>query len=210
MILLLGFSFRGFWVTYFMQSWFPSVPTPQSPALCHICLLCPFQSYLVMVAPVDPWAILLFQGTQCLFLGLQCCWGECNACIRRPRLHRAFSLSELPPGVQLQTICLELPWLGTFAVETSILSTWRPPVDASAKTAGVRGWCPFWLIGLNFLLYKGLLSTTVQKLNSLAFILSYSPDLISAHYCWKNHSSDTTHLCSKVSLWFLIHCACFS
>ena len=47
MILSLDFSSRGFWVRYFMQSWFPLVPTPQSPALCHICLLCPFQAYLV-------------------------------------------------------------------------------------------------------------------------------------------------------------------
>ena len=51
MILSLGFSSRGFWVRYFMQSWFPLVPTPQSPALCHICLLCPFQSYLVSGGP---------------------------------------------------------------------------------------------------------------------------------------------------------------
>ena len=47
MTLSLGFSSRGFWVRYFMQSWFLLVPTPQSPALCHICLLCPFESYLV-------------------------------------------------------------------------------------------------------------------------------------------------------------------
>ena len=51
MILSLGFSSRRFWVRYFMQSWFPFVPTPQSPALCHICLLCPFQSYLVSGGP---------------------------------------------------------------------------------------------------------------------------------------------------------------
>ena len=47
--------------------------------------------------------------------------------------------SEIPPGVELQTICLELQWLGSFAVEEYILSTWRPSVDASAETAGVRG-----------------------------------------------------------------------
>ena len=53
---------------------------------------------------------------------LQCYWGECDTCIRGPRLHRAFSLTELPPGVELQTICLKLPCLGTFEVEASILS----------------------------------------------------------------------------------------
>ena len=61
------------------------------------------------------------------------------ACISGPRLHRAFSLSELPPGVELQTICLKLPWLGTFEVEACVLSTWRASVDASAESAGVTG-----------------------------------------------------------------------
>ena len=51
MILSFGLSSRGFWVRYFMQSWFPLVPTHQSPALCHICLLCPFQSYFVSGGP---------------------------------------------------------------------------------------------------------------------------------------------------------------
>ena len=148
------------------------------------------------MAPVDAWAIPLPQSPECPFLGLQCCWGECNACIRGPRVHRAFSLSELPPGVELQTLCLELPWLGTFAVEASVLSTWRPSVDASAETAGLRGWFPFRLTGLIPFLYKGLSrilsSTTVQKLNSLAFNLSYGPDLTSVHDYWKIHSFDTT------------------
>ena len=138
MILSLDISSRGFWVRYFMQSWFPLVPTPQSPALCHICLLCPFQSYLVSGGPSGSLSHPPPPGPRMPLPCLQCCWGECNTCISGPRLHRAFSLSELPPGVELQTICLELPWLGTFAVEASVLSTWRPSVDASAKTAGVR------------------------------------------------------------------------
>ena len=164
--------------------------------------------------PVDPWAILLLQGTQCPFLGLQCGWGECNACIERSRVHRAFSLSELPPGVELQTICLELPWLGTCAVEASVLFTWRPSVDTAAKRAGVRIWFPFRLTGLISLLYKGLsrifTNIAVQKLNSLAFTLSYGPDLTSVHDYLKNHSFDTIDFCTKVSLWFLIHCEDFS
>ena len=163
---------------------------------------------------MDPWAIPLLQGPECPFLGLQCCWGECNACIGGLRLHRAFSLSELPPGVELQTICLELQWLGSFAVEEYILSTWRPSVDASAESAGVTGWFLFRLTGLISLFYKGISrifsSTTVQKLNSLAFTHSYGPDCTSVHDYWKNHSFDTTDLCSKVSLCFLIHCAGFS
>ena len=88
------------------------------------------------MSPVDPWAISLLQGAECHFLGLQCCWGECNACIGEPRVHRAFSLSELPPGVELQTICLELPWLGTFAVEASVLSTWTPQCMSQLRQQG--------------------------------------------------------------------------
>ena len=166
------------------------------------------------MAPVDPRATPLLQGPKCSFFGLQCCWGECNTCIRGPRVHRAFSLSELPPRVELQALCLELPWLGTFAVEASVLSSWRPSVDASAETAGITGWFPFRLTGLISLLYKGLsrifLSNTVQKLNCLVFTLSNGPDITSVHDYWKNHSSDNTDLCSKVSLWFLMHCPGFS
>ena len=138
MILLLGFSFRGFWVWYFMRSWFPFVPTAQAPALCHICLLCPFHSYLVSGGPSGSLSHHPPPGPRMPFLGLQFCWGECNSGIGGPRVHRAFSLSELPSGVELQIICLELPWLGTFAVEASVLSTWRLSVDVSAETAGVR------------------------------------------------------------------------
>ena len=155
---------------------------------------------------MDPWAIPLLQGPEFSFLGLQCCWGKCNTCIGRLRIHWDFSLSQLPPGMELQTICLELSWLGTFAVEASILSTWRPSVDASAKTAGVRCWFPFRLTGLISLLNKGLSrifsSITVQKLNSLAFTISDGTDLTFVHDYWKNHSFDTTDLCTKVSLWF--------
>ena len=43
------------------------------------------------------------------------------------------------PWVGLQTVCLELPWLGTFAVEASVLSSWRPSIVTSAETAEVRG-----------------------------------------------------------------------
>ena len=162
---------------------------------------------------MDPWAISLLQGPESPFLGLQCCWGECNACIGEPRVHRAFSLSELPLGLELQTICLELPWLSSFEVEESILSTWRPLVHGSAKRAGVTGWFPFRLTSLISLVYKELSrifsSTTVQKLNSLAFTISYSPDCTSVPDYWKNNIFDTTELCSKVSLCFLIHCADF-
>ena len=85
MILSLGFSSRGVWERYFMQSWFPLVPTPQSPALCHICLLCPFQSYLVSDGPSGclshpsppeprmplPWPPMLLRRMQRMYQGSQ-------------------------------------------------------------------------------------------------------------------------------------------
>ena len=206
-------SFRVVWVKFFMQSWFPFVPTPQSPALCHICQFCPFQSYLVSGGPSGylshpptsgpkmplPWPPMLLGRMQCMY------WETQGTQSLQP-----FWSS---PWVGLQTVCLELPWLGTFAVETNILSTWRSSVDASAETAGVRGWFPFRLTGV-ILLYKGLWrifsSTTVQKLNCLAFTVSYGPDCTSVPDYWKNHSFDTIDLCSEVSLCFLIHCADFS
>ena len=103
-------------------------------------------------------------------------------------------------------LCLELPQLGTSSVEASILSTWRPSVDASAETAGVRGWFPFRMTGLISLLYKGLSrifsSTTVQKLN---FFDIHSLFVQIIHLCMilgKNHIFDTTDFCRKVSLCF--------
>ena len=112
--------------------------TPDTSSL-QICLLCPLQSQFVsgghsgsLSHPPPPRHAM---PLPCL----QCCWRECNACIRGPSVHIDFSFSEFPPGVELQTICLDLLWLGTFAVEASDLSTWRPSVDASAESAGVRG-----------------------------------------------------------------------
>ena len=45
--LITGLFLQGILAEVLQQSLFPLVPTPQSPALCHKCLLCPFQSYLV-------------------------------------------------------------------------------------------------------------------------------------------------------------------
>ena len=57
-----------------MQSWFPFVPTPQSPALCHICLLCPFQSYLVSGVPSGSLSYPPSPGPRIPLACLQCCW----------------------------------------------------------------------------------------------------------------------------------------
>jgi len=214
MILSLGFSSRGFWVRYFMQSWFPLVPTPQSPALCHICLLCPFQSYLVSGGPSGslshlpppgcrmplPWPPMLLGRMQRMYRGtqgtqsLQPFWAS----------SRGGATNYLLGATMVRHFCSGS--ISSFHLDTS--------VHVSAKTAGVRGWFPFTLTGLISLLYKGLWrifsSIAVEKLYSVAFTLSYGPDLTSVHDYWKNHSFDTTNLCTKVSLCFLIHCPGFS
>ena len=187
--LITGLLLQGFLGKVLHAELVPSCSHTQSSALCQLCLLCPFQSYLVSGGPSGSLSHPPPPGPRMPLPCLQCCWGVCNACISGPRLHRAFSLSELPPGVELQTICLKLLWLGTFEVEACVLSTWRASVDASAEPAGVTGWFLFRLTGLMSLLYKGLSrifsSTTVQKLNSLAFTLSYGPDHTSVHDYWK-------------------------
>ena len=98
MVLLLDFSSRGVWVRYFMQSWFLLVPTPQPPALCHICQFCPFQSYLVSGGPSGSMSHPPPPGPRMPLPWPPCCLGEYNACIERHRVHRAFSLSELLHG----------------------------------------------------------------------------------------------------------------
>ena len=85
-----------------------------------------------------------------------------------------------------------------------------PSVHVLVKKIVVRGWFPFRLTVLISLFYKGLSRifsrTTVWKLNSLTFTISYGLDITSVPDYWKNHSFGTIELCSKVSLWFLIHC----
>ena len=150
MVLLLDFS-RGVWVRYFMQSWFLLVPTPQPPALCHLCLHCPFQSYLVSGGPSGSMSHPPPPGPRMPLPWPPCCLGEYNACIERHRVHRAFSLSELLHGWAYKLI-------GAAMVRhfcSGVLSTWRPSVHASAETAGIRGWFPFRLTAL-ILLYMGL------------------------------------------------------
>ena len=155
-------------MSYFIKSWFPLFPTPPSPALCYICLLFPFQSYLVGVGPCGSLSHPPPTGRR---MSLPCppmLLGECNACIRESKVHKAFSLSELPPGMELQTICFELPWLSTFAVEASVLSTWTPQCmpQKDSKDQRLISFQIDWFVSL---LYKGLSrifsSTTVQKLN---------------------------------------------
>ena len=176
---------------------FVFVPTPQSPALCHTRLLCPVQSHLTSDGPCGSLSHPPPAGLKCPFLGLQLCWGECNSYIGAPRVHRGFSLSELPPGVVLQTIWLELPWLGTFGVEASVLPTWTPSTEASSGTAGVKDCLPLGLTGFISLLCKGLSrifpSTTIQKHRFLGALHSIISHLYKT--TGKSHGYDTTDLC---------------
>ena len=197
-----------------MQRWFPLVLTTQSSALCHICLPCPFQSYLASGGPRGslshlpppgprmplPWPLMLLGKMQCMYRGtqgtqsLQPFWAS----------SRDGATNYLLGAAMVKHLC-----------RGSIRSFHLyPSVHSSAKTAGVRGWFPFWLTGLISLLYKRLSrifsSTTVQEFNSLAFTLLYGPDHSSVHDYWKYHSFDATDLCIKVRLCFKIHCAGFS
>ena len=214
MILLLGFSSRGFLVRYFMQNWLPLVPIPQSPSLCHICLSCPFQSHLVsggvsgslshLPSPGPrmplPWPPMLLgrmqhmcQGTQGT-KSLQPFWAS----------SRGGATNYLLGAAMVRHFC-------SGSIRSFHLD---PSVHVLVKKIVVRGWFPFRLTVLISLFYKGLSrifsSTTVQKLNSLTFTLSYGPDRSSIYDYWKYHSFDTTDFCSKVRLCFLIHCTGFS
>ena len=214
MVLSLDFSSTGLLGEVLHAELVPSCSQPQSSALCHICVFCPFQSYLVSGGPSGslshlpppgcrmslPWPPMLLGRMQDMYQGtqgtqsLQPFWAS----------SRGGATSYLLGASMVRHFCSgSIP---SFHLD--------PSVDASAKTAGVRGWFHFRLTGLISLLYNGLWrifsSTAVEKLNSLAFTLSYGSDRSSVHDYWKNHSFDTIDLCSKVSLCFLIHCAGFS
>ena len=139
MILSLDFTSRGFWVKYFMKSWFPLVPTPQPPALCHICLLCPFQSYLVNGGPSGslshlpppgprmplPWPPMLLGRMQRMYRGTLC------------------TQSLQPFGASSRGGATNY-FLGAALVRHCCSGSIRsfhldPSVDASAKAAGVTG-----------------------------------------------------------------------
>ena len=214
MILSLGFSSRGVWVRYFMQSWFPFVPTPQSPALCHICLLCPLQSYLVSGGPSGslsypalsgpriplPWPPMLLGRMQRMYretqgtLNLQPFWAS----------SRGGATNYLHGAAMVRRFCSGS--IRSFHLETlSRCLSW----DSRGQKL-----ISFQIDLFDLFVEEGLSrifsSTAVQKLNSLAFTISDGPDFTSVPDYWKNHSCDTTDLTSKVSLCFLILCAGFS
>ena len=136
MNLSLGFSSRGVWVRYFIQSWFPLFPTSQSPGLHHICLFCPFQSYLVSDGPSGSLSHPPPLGPRMPLHWLPTLLGRMQRMYQetqgtKPSAFLSFSMGGA-------TNCL----LGAAMVRhfcSGVLSTWRPSVDASAETAGVRG-----------------------------------------------------------------------
>ena len=206
MILSLGFSSRGVWVRLFMQTWFPLVPTAQSPALCHICLLYPFQSYLVSDGPSGslshppppgprmplPWPPMLLGRMQCRYWetqgiqSLQPFWassgdGAANSLLEAAMVRHFFSGNTCSFHLEALSRCLSWDIRG-------------------------QSWCPFKLTGF-ISLYKGLskifwITTVRSSVFFLPFTLSYGTDITSIHDYWKNHSFAPADLCSKVNLCF--------
>lgn len=69
----------------FKLRWFPFVPPPQSPALCHPHLPCPFQSHFPSDGPCGSLSHAHPSRAQhAPSLGLQGCWGGCHACKGAP------------------------------------------------------------------------------------------------------------------------------
>ena len=96
--LITGLLLQGFLGEVLHAELVPSCSHTQSSALCQLCLLCPFQSYLVSGGPSGSLSHPPPPGPRMPLPCLHCCWGECNACIGGPRVHRAFSLSDLRHG----------------------------------------------------------------------------------------------------------------
>jgi len=96
-VLITGLLLRGVWVRYFMESWFPFVPHPFTSSLPHM----PALSFPVLLGKW--WSQWIPEPTPLPgpIMSLPwppCCWGECNACVERHRVHKALSLSELLHG----------------------------------------------------------------------------------------------------------------
>ena len=80
----------------------PFCPLSQLSAVFHPHPLCPFQFHFscgrhMWIPEPSPFS----RAQHAPSLGLQCCWGGCRSYKGWSRVHRAFSLSELPPGVEL-------------------------------------------------------------------------------------------------------------
>ena len=133
MILSLGLSSRGVLVRYFMQSWFLLVPTR---VLCHICLLCPFQSYLVSgglsgsLSHLPPPAPRMSLPCPPVLLG------------RMQHMHRETqSTQSLQPFWDsywggATNYLLGAAMVSTFAEEASFLSTWTPQCTPQIRQQG--------------------------------------------------------------------------
>ena len=103
-----GISVRPFKLRWFLFSFHPNHQL--SATHTNYVLSSPICQVL---GRVDPWAIPLLQGKAHPSLGPQCCWGEDIHVKGELRMHRAFSLPELPSEAELQTIWFELPWFDT-------------------------------------------------------------------------------------------------
>ena len=90
--------------------------------------------------------------------------------------------------------CFPMSWLFTSCGQST-------GVSVSVLLRNIQGWFPFGLIGLIFLLSKGLSrvfsSTTVQKHQFFSAHPLYCPAFTSIHDLWKNHSFDYMDLCRQ-------------
>ena len=117
------------------------------------------------------------------------------------RLLKLMSIKSVMPSNQL-ILCPFLLWQSFPASESFPISQFfasgGQSIWASASTSvlpmNIQGWCPLGLTGWISMQSRGLSrvfsNTTVQKHQSLALSLLYSPTLTSTHDQWKNHSLD--------------------
>ena len=108
---------------------------------------------------------------------------------------------------------LSFPASGSFPMSwlfTSDGQSLRASASASVFPMNIQGWFPLGLIGLIFLLSKGLSrvfsSIAVQKHQLVSVQPFYDPTLTSIYDYWKNHNFDHMDFISKVMSLLLICC----
>ena len=125
-------------------------------------------------------------------------WVHPNSCPLSQWCHPTISSSVVPFSFHLQSF----PASGSFPMSqffTSGDQSIGVSPSASVLPMNIQDWFPLGLIGwislLPKLLSRVFSNSTVQNINSSALSLLYSPNLISIHAYWKNHSFALTDFC---------------